>query len=62
MQRVTWDTVDAFTVVEKMLPETFFPCLFLGNTKTLSSIIGAPSKTPVNKSGLGILNPVTSPK
>ena len=34
--------------------------LFFGKTKTLSPIVGYLSIVPVKKSGLGILNPVTS--
>ena len=58
-QCITWDTVDAFVEVEKIIWETFLPHLFFRNTKTLSSIVGALSTMTVKKSGLGIFNPVT---
>ena len=45
-----------------MIQETFLPCIFFGNTKTLSPIVGALSTMPVKKAGLGLLNPVTSEK
>ena len=51
---------DAFAGVDKMIRETFFPRIFLGKTKTLSPVVGALSMMPVNKSGLGLLNTVTS--
>ena len=60
LQRVTWDTGDVFARVERMIQETFLPRIFFGNMKTLSPIVGDLSTTPVNKSGLGLLNPVTS--
>ena len=60
LQRVTWDTGEAFTGVEKIIQETFLPRLFFGNTKTFSPIVVALSMMPVKKSGLGLLNPVTS--
>ena len=43
-----------------MIRGTFSPRLFFVKTKTLSPIVGALSKMPVKKSGLGILNPVMS--
>ena len=43
-----------------MVQENFFPCLFFGNSKYISPIVGTLSTMPVNKSGMGILNPVTS--
>ena len=49
-----------FAGVDKMIQENFFPRLFFGQTKTLSPIVGSLSTMPVKKSGLGILNPVTS--
>ena len=60
IQRVTWDTGDAFAKVENIILETFLPRLFFGKTTTLSPVVGALSTMPVNKSGLGLLNPVTS--
>ena len=60
LQRVTWDMGDAFTGVEKMIRETFLPCLFFVKTKTLSLVVGSLSTMLVKKSGLGLLNPVTS--
>ena len=60
LQRVTWDTGDAFAGAEKMIQETFLPCLLLRRTKTLSPIVGSLSMMTVKKSGLGFLNPVTS--
>ena len=39
LQRVTWDTEDAFLGVDKMIQETFLPRLFFGKTKTLSPIV-----------------------
>ena len=53
------NTKDAFAVVEKMLWETFFPCLFFKNSKTLSPIVVTLSMTPFNKSGMGILITMT---
>ena len=49
-----------FSGVEKMIRETFLPRLFFGKTKTLSSVVGALSTMLVSKSGLGLMNPVTS--
>ena len=43
-----------------MIRETFLPRLLFGKKKTLSPIVGALSTMSVKKSGLGILNPVTS--
>ena len=41
-----------------MLWETFLHCLFFGNKRTLSLILGALSTITVKKLGLGLLNPV----
>ena len=60
LKRSTWDMGDAFAGVEKMIRETFLPCLFLRKTKTFSPIVGAISTMPVRKAGLGLLNTVTS--
>ena len=60
LQYTTCYTRDAFTGVDKMIWETFLPHLFFGKTKILSPIIGALSTILVKKSGLGLLNPVTS--
>ena len=62
LQRVTWDTGDAFAGVEKMLRETFLPHIFFRNKKYLSPIVGYLSKLTFNKYELGIPNPVTSAK
>ena len=56
----SWDKRYLFTGVEKMICEIFLPRIFYGKTKTLSPVVGALSKIPVKKSGLGLLNPVTS--
>ena len=40
LQRITWDTGDAFTGVEKMIQETFLPHLFFIKSKTVSPIVG----------------------
>ena len=61
LQRVTWDTGDAFAGVEKMIRETFLPRLFFGKTKTLSPIVGTLIKILIKVAGLGLLNSVTSP-
>ena len=60
IQRVTWDTGDSFAGLEKIIYETFLPRLFFRNTKSLSPVLGDLSTIPVKKSGLGLLNPVTS--
>ena len=62
LQHITWETGYALAGVEKMLRETFLPYPFFRNRKTLSPIIGVLSTMPVNKSGLALLNPVTSAK
>ena len=46
--------------VEKIIRKTFLPLLFFGKSKTLSPIVGALSTISVQKSGPGLLNPVTS--
>ena len=51
-----------FSRVEKMIRETFLLRLFSGKSSPLSPVVRALSIMPVNKSGLGILNPVTSVK
>ena len=50
---------DEFAGAEKMIHDTFLPHLLFVKTKSLSPILGALSKVPVNKSGLDLLNPVT---
>ena len=60
LQRVTWNSGDAFRGVEKMIRENFLPRLFLGKTKTLSPIVGVLSTMQFKKAVLGLLNPVTS--
>ena len=62
LQHVTWDTGGSFEGVEKVIQETFLPRIFFGKTKSLSPIVGDLSTVPVEKSGLGLLNPVTSAK
>ena len=59
LQRFTQGTGDTFAGVEKIIWETFLPCLFLGKRKTFSPIVGDLITIPVKKSGLGLLNPVT---
>ena len=60
IQCLTWYTGNLFAGVEKMIRETFLPRLFFVKTKTLSLIVGALTMMPFKKSGLEILNPVTS--
>ena len=60
LQSVTWDTGESFAGVEKMICKTFLPRIFFRKTKTLSPVVGALSTMPVKKSGLGLLNPLTS--
>ena len=60
LQRVTWDTGDAFVGVEKMIQENFLYRPFFRKTKTLSPIVGDIVTMPFKKYGLGLLNPVTS--
>ena len=60
LQHITWETGDMFAGVEKMLREKFLPRLFFGMTKALSPVVRALSNMPVRKSGLRLLNPVTS--
>ena len=43
-----------------MLWKNFLTRIFFGRSKTLSSNIGTLNTMPVNKSGLCLLNPVTS--
>ena len=62
LKRVTKDTGQAFTGMEKVLRETFLPHIFFGKSKTLPPIVGALSTFPVKKAGLGLQNPVTSAK
>ena len=60
LQHGTKNTGDAFARVEKILPETFLTHLLFEKSKYLSPIVGTLSKMPVKKSGLGLLNPLTS--
>ena len=62
LQRATNNTGDAFTGVEKILWEAFFASPSLRKVKNLSPIVVILSTTPVNKSGRGLLNSVTSEK
>ena len=43
-----------------MIREPFLPRIFFRKKKTLSPVVGALSTMTVRKSGLGLLNPVTS--
>ena len=60
LQRITWDIGDSFAGVEKMICKTFLTRLFFGKTKTLSTVGRDLSTMQVKKSGLGLLNLVTS--
>ena len=60
LQQVAWGTGDSFAGVEKMIRETFLPCLFFGKKKSLSPVVGALIMMPVKKSSLGLLKSVTS--
>ena len=51
-----------FSGVENMIWETFLPHIFSGKTKSLSPIVGSLSTILFKKSGLGLLNPMTSEK
>ena len=48
--------------LEKVLWETFLPCLLFGKSKTLPPIVGALSKMPVKKSEMVLQSIVTSLK
>ena len=58
LQLVTKDMEHEFSGVEKVLQETFLPRLFLGKSKNLPPFVGTISTPKVNKSGLGLYNPV----
>ena len=60
LQHVMDNTRDVFASMEKLLQENFFPCLFLGKSKSLTPLIGTLSTVPVTKSVLGLQNPMTS--
>ena len=60
LKLITKNTGDVFTVVEKILLETFLPCLLFRKSKTLSLIVGNVSTILVKKAGMGLLNPVMS--
>ena len=60
LQYATWDMGDTFTVAEEIIRETFLPRLFFRKEKTLSPIVGDISTMPVKKSGLVLLNTLTS--
>ena len=60
LQSVTNNIGDAFAVWEKILQETFLPCLFFGESKSLTPLIGTLSTMPVKKDSLGFQNTVTS--
>ena len=48
--------------IEKVLQETFLPHLFFGRLETLLPVVGALIMLLLNKSRLGLYNPVTSEK
>ena len=56
LQRVTWDTGDAFEGVEQIIFLSFL------KTKTLSPIVRTLSTMPNDMDGIGVLNPVASAK
>ena len=58
-QYMTKDRVHTFAGVKELLQETFLHCLFFVNSKSLTSIVGTMIMVPVNKSGLGLQDPVT---
>ena len=60
LQRMSKNTEDVFAGVDNLLWETFLPCIFFRKPKSLPPIAGILSMTPVNKSGLGLQNLVTS--
>ena len=62
IQRITWDTGDELAGEEKMIWETFLPCLFFGNKKPLPPIVGDLSTMQIRMEGLGLLNPATPAK
>ena len=45
---------------EKLLQETFLPCLLFGKSKSLPSIVGTLSTIQAKKDGLGLQDPVIS--
>ena len=62
LQRITNNMGDAFAGVENMLWKTFLPRLFFRKSKSLTPIVGTLGMVPVNKSGIGLLNTMTSAK
>ena len=62
LKRVIKYMEQKFAGVENFLQETFLPCLFFGKSKTSPPLIGSLSMLPVNKSGMGLHNPVASVK
>ena len=46
--------------VEKMIWKTVLPRFYFAKSKYLSPIVGTLINIPVNKAGLGLLNPLTS--
>ena len=52
------DTGHAFKGLENFLREIFLPCLLFGISKSLPPIVGTLSTMRVNKSGLGLQDPV----
>ena len=57
---MTKNTRYAFARVEKLLRETFLPCLFFGKSKSPLLIVGTLSIILVKKDGLGLQNSVKS--
>ena len=51
---MTKNTGQEFVGVEKVLQETFFPCLFFGKLKTLPPVVGTISMLTVNKYSMGL--------
>ena len=58
--KVTKNTGDAFAGGDKLLWGTFLPRLFFIKSKSLTPHIGTLNMMPVKKSGLGLLNTITS--
>ena len=60
IQRITKNSGSVFAGVNKIIRETFLPRIFFRKTKYLSPIVEVLSAIPFKKSGLGLLNLVTS--
>ena len=52
LQRMNWDTGDAFSGVKKMIQGTYLPRLFFGRTESLLFIVGDLNDMPVKKAVL----------